>query len=233
MRTSGRKLWVVAVATALLALLGVSCSTELSDVQQRSALAREVQQITSRHFEREPDKPLIVLTGSSSVRLWRDAQRSFPDAQVVNTGFGGSTMAGLVEHYAALIRRYSPDQVYIGSGDNDLASGSTPQQIQLQTEQLLARIHADLPEADVVLIAAKPSLTRWHLREKYSDLNGRYQQLAAADPRVEYADVWSALVDEDGDIQPDLYARDGLHLNSRGYVLYSAELTEHAITDRS
>lgn len=224
------KLMAVAAVAAVLALVAASCSSQLSDSQQRRSLAHEVQQITARPFERDPGKPVILLTGSSSVRLWDDAARAFPQAQVVNTGFGGSTMAGLLEHYAALIRRYEPDQIYIGSGDNDLAGGRTPQQVQQQTEQLLARIHADLPDAEVVLIAAKPSLTRWHLRERYAELNDRYLALAEQDPQVDYADVWSALLDDDGDIQPDLYARDGLHLNSRGYVLYAQELKEHAIS---
>lgn len=224
-----RTQWWLA-ACSLLVALGLIAYPIQQPLDDRAALDREVQEISARPFDRNPDLPLIVLTGSSSVRLWADADRAFPQAQVLNTGFGGSTMDALLDHYPALIGQYRPDQVYIGSGDNDLAQGRTPEQVQTNLRHLLNQIHQDLPEAKVVVVAAKPSLRRWHLRSAYEELNARFAALAAADAKVSYADVWTPLLTMDGNIRSDIYASDGLHLNDRGYRLYARQLAALAIT---
>ena len=48
---------------------------------------------------------LVLFTGSSSVRMWTDVQKDFPDLRVVNTGFGGSHMSDLLFYADTLILR--------------------------------------------------------------------------------------------------------------------------------
>ena len=43
-----------------------------------------------------PDTNLILFTGSSSIRLWPNLPQSFPQFNVLNTGFGGSQMSDLL-----------------------------------------------------------------------------------------------------------------------------------------
>ena len=189
--------------------------------------------LAAQPFQRDPGKPVVVVTGSSTVRFWRSHDRTFPDAQVVNTGFGGSTMDLLAEQYDGLIRRFEPDQVYIGSGDNDLAWGRSTADIVADTAWLLDRITADRPGTTVAIVAAKPSLQRWHLRDRYQALNAEFRAMAAQRPNVRYVDVWHGLLDERGRVRPELYAADGLHLNRQGYRLYADTLaTADAVSVR-
>lgn len=215
-------------AAGVLLALGValllSGFAEVQSHIQRRNLGAEVQHLASKPFDPEPGKPVIVVTGSSTVRLWPGSAEAFPDAEVVNTGFGGSTMAALEEHYADLIGRYEPQQIFIGSGDNDLALGRSAEEVSADTEGLLQLIRTDLPGAQVAIIAAKPSVRRWYLRDRYQELNARFQELADAHPGVVYVDVWNRLLDPTGWIRPELYADDGLHLNRKGYRIYAAAL---------
>ena len=41
------------------------------------------------------EKNIILFTGSSSIRMWKNLQESFPGYNVLNRGFGGSTLADL------------------------------------------------------------------------------------------------------------------------------------------
>lgn len=59
------------------------------DEPEPANLAAEVARLQRAQFHRDGDRPVVVLTGSSSIRLWTDAQAAFPRVQIVNTGFGG------------------------------------------------------------------------------------------------------------------------------------------------
>jgi len=88
---------------------------------------------SSRPFEKEVadltaqdstvrKRKVILFTGSSSVRFWKDIQSYFPEYNVVNRGFGGSTMADLLYYTDKLIIPYRPRMIFIYEGDNDLAA---------------------------------------------------------------------------------------------------------------
>ncbi len=218
----------LAAVTALLAGAALICGASTVVAGRGGGVAAEAAALSAEPFVREPGAEVVVITGSSTVRLWDSSDTAFPDAQVVNTGFGGSTMDQLLAHYPGLIGRFAPDQVYIGSGDNDVARGRAPAEVIADTERLLAAIARDHPGTTVAIIAAKPSLQRWFLRDRYESLNEQFAALAADDPNVAFVDVWKELLDADGRVRPELYAGDGLHLNSRGYRIYSAAIATAA-----
>src|SRR5687768_1288423 len=70
-----------------------------------------------------PPKKSVVFTGSSSIRLWADLQKSFPGKKIINRGFGGSGLSNLNKYADRIIYPYKPKQVVIYSGENDIAAG--------------------------------------------------------------------------------------------------------------
>lgn len=223
--TTRTRLAIGAIVLCCAIVLALAAAAVVQRSSTQSALDAEAARLAAAPFTREPDKPLIVVTGSSTVRLWRSSAQAFPDAQVVNTGFGGSTMDALSAHYDGLIGRYAPDQVFIGSGDNDLALGRSPERVIADTTALLDRIHTQLPGTKVAIVAAKPSVDRWYLRDRYERLNAQFLALAVQRDDVAFVDVWHRLVDTDGHVRPELYIADGIHLNREGYRIYTEALS--------
>jgi lysophospholipase L1-like esterase len=213
---------VAALATAVSLLM--AGTVIVAARPSTAAVEAQAAALAARPFHREPGKDVVVITGSSTVRFWRSTDGAFPDAQVVNTGFGGSTMEQLRRHYEGLIARFAPDRIYIGSGDNDLAKGRGVAAVLADTGALLDAVHRDRPDAEVALIAAKPSIQRWSLRGDYRALNDGFARLARADERITFVDVWSELLGPAGQVRPELYASDGLHLNRTGYRIYAAAI---------
>jgi lysophospholipase L1-like esterase len=193
-------------------------------------LAAEVARIRAMTFERDPGTPVVVFTGSSSIRLWKSLKRDFPRVQAVNTGFGGSTMSSLAQYSGPLIARFQPDRVVIHEGDNDIAAGSTPPEIIADTRRLLRQLRQSSPHTHVVLMSAKPSPARWRFQQTYRDLNQRYARLAERRARVGYADVWEEMLDDAGYPRPELFLPDELHLNAAGYAVWADALAEHVPT---
>ena len=75
-------------------------------------------------------------------------------------------------------------------------------------------------EVDIILISPKPSLARFNLREKYVELNEALRDFAKADASVSFADVWHAMLGENGLVRSDLFIEDGLHMNAKGYAIW-------------
>ena len=71
----------------------------------------------------------------------------------------------------------------------------------------------------IVIISAKPSIERWHLKGKYKRLNRRFKKMCAADPLLEFADVWTPML-VGRKLREDLFIEDGLHMNDKGYLIW-------------
>ncbi len=189
-------------------------------VQAQQRFQNEVDAIQKRYSgEWNPDKPTIVFTGSSSIRMWKNVQEMFPGHQIVNTGFGGSQTSDLLYYVYDLIYRYHPAQVFVYEGDNDIDAGKSTEEIIKDMEELLRRIRDFDPDMKIVLISPKPSIARWNLKSKYRRLNKKLNQLAKETPHTDFVDVWDTMLVNDKP-NPDIYIRDGLHMNAQGYALW-------------
>ncbi|WP_422861506.1 GDSL-type esterase/lipase family protein [Flagellimonas sp. W118] len=185
---------------------------------------KEIQEKVNTTWDSE--KPTIVFTGSSSVRMWEDLQERFPNKQILNTGFGGSQSVDLERFLDELILNYNPKQVFIYEGDNDISSKRKPKAIEGTIHDIVEELQLRSPEMEIVLISAKPSISRWHLKRKYKRLNKKLSKLAAEMKNVRYADVWSIMLNK-RKLKTHLFIEDGLHMNRQGYDLWYAVLKDY------
>ncbi|MBA3315738.1 MAG: hypothetical protein H0T47_20935 [Planctomycetaceae bacterium] len=162
----------------------------------------------------------VVFVGSSSIRLW-DLEESFPKAEALNRGFGGSELADSVRYLDRLVLRHEPRVVVLYAGDNDIARGKTPEQVNKDFEAFIAAVRKDLPETKIVYIAIKPSIARWKLAETMQKANAEIAATCAKHKNCEFVDVWPAMLKADGLPNEDLFVWDGLHMSDAGYEVWS------------
>lgn len=167
-------------------------------------------------------RKLILFTGSSSIRLWKTLETDLSGHNVLNRGFGGSETTDLIYYFDKLIPPNQPKQIFIYEGDNDLASGKTPEQVMAATDSLLTLIRTKYSKkVRVVFITPKPSISRWRLKDQYISYIEKLKNWAKQNRRVSVADVWTPLLDEQGKVMQDIFMEDNLHLNARGYAIWT------------
>ncbi|MEY8021215.1 GDSL-type esterase/lipase family protein [Muriicola sp. SD30] len=195
--------------------------------QKGTDFSEEVDLITRRYKHlRSKNQKTVVFTGSSSIRLWEGLEEYFPGHPIINTGFGGSEAADLLEFINPLILDYNPTKVFIYEGDNDISFKRSPARVLRTTKKILNRIWTEFPNTDIVLIAAKPSPDRWHLKRRYLRLNRKFQKYANKTSRVAYANVWDVMIRGE-EVDDSLFVEDGLHMNDKGYSLWYEVLKSH------
>lgn len=164
-------------------------------------------------------KETIVFTGSSSVRIWEDLEARFPEHHIVNSGFGGSQASDLIFYLDQLVLRFNPKKVFIYEGDNDINFEKRPRHILKDLEQVVSLIKANTSDSEIVLIAAKPSVARWHLKGKYKRLNNKMRRFAKRRANISFANVWDVMLDGK-EVKKDIFIKDNLHMNAMGYELW-------------
>lgn len=188
--------------------------------QRPKRLLDEVQELQAKYDTLYTNgKKTYVFAGSSSIRFWEELPEIFSEVQVVNSGFGGSMASDLLVYLDELVLDYKPDKVFLYEGDNDIFNRKSPAKIVRQTRRIVRRIQKYNGPTPVVIIGAKPSLVRWHLKKKYEKLNAKLKALCNEDTRTSYAHIWDSML-EDGTIKKEIFLEDGLHMNDQGYALW-------------
>jgi lysophospholipase L1-like esterase len=210
----------------LLVLCTFNIPSALLLAQNPERFAKEVDSIVAANQSFQKEK-LVLFTGSSSIRLWKNLDVAFPEHNVLNMGFGGSEMADLLYYTDKLIIPFHPEQIFIYEGDNDLSIGRTAEQIIASADSILVLVRQHLPEAEVIFISPKPSLKRWELKAKYEDFNKKLSDWTSKRRNVRFADVWTPMLDRSGKVMQDIFIADGLHLNEKGYSIWTSALKKY------
>ncbi|EWH10679.1 G-D-S-L family lipolytic protein [Cellulophaga lytica] len=187
----------------------------------------EVQTLQKKYNNKRNSKqPSIVFTGSSSIKYWKTIQEDFPDKNIINTGFGGSTTEDLLLFTDDLILAYNPKQVFIYEGDNDIAGNRKCGLILSQLTQIINKIKSANTTTQIVLISVKPSIARWHLKRNYKKLNRKYKRIAKKDPNISYVDIWKPMLNGNK-VKTDIFTADNLHMNAKGYQIWQNVITNY------
>ena len=190
----------------------------------QNGFTKEVDSIVMRNDTLwQEDKETVVFTGSSSIRFWTDVQQRFPEYHILNSGFGGSQTHDLLYHLDKLVLRYQPKQIFIYEGDNDISSRKKPKEVRDLFKKMIGEIQQSLPDSKIVLISAKPSISRWKFRRKYKRLNKYFLEIAKEQPNIAYANVWDIML-KGRKVRKDIFLSDGLHMNTLGYDLWYQQI---------
>jgi len=183
-------------------------------------------------FERQDERNGIeeggvIFTGSSSIRMW-DLAVSFPGRKLMNRGFGGSQMSDAIAWFDIIVGKHKPSLVILYEGDNDVASGKTPEEVRDGLLEFIGLLRERAPEAELWFLTIKPSPSRAALWDVATSANQLAEQLASQDERVRVIDLASCLLDPEGRADPQYFLEDRLHLNERGYAMWT-ELIEREL----
>lgn len=173
-----------------------------------------------------PAKNLILFVGSSTIENWKTLQKDFPGKAVLNRGVSGTKTIDLINYKHRLITPYHPKQIFIYEGDNDIGYKWTPEEILEQIKKLFTIVREEKPEAEIIFISIKPSVRRLKDKERIEKTNALIKGFAAKQVNTGYADVYSAMFTADGNLYPEHYRSDGLHLTPEGYAVWKKVISE-------
>jgi lysophospholipase L1-like esterase len=170
----------------------------------------------------------VLFVGSSSIRLWNGLETEFRSLPVVvKRGFGGSRMLDCARHLHQLVEPYKPRLVLVYAGDNDLAEGSTPEQVLQAFSAFVEGVRQTLPATRIAFISIKPSPSRVALMPNIRQANELIHAYTLKTRNTDFIDIYTPMLDAAGQPRAELFRDDLLHLNAQGYALWKQVITAH------
>ena len=193
----------------------------------------EINNFRKQDNAKKPGQGKILFIGSSSFTNWRDVQNYFPNSTIINRGFGGSTLFDLNFYFKDIVPLYSPRQIIIYCGENDLASSDsiTAQIVVARYKELHQRIRSLYPTIPLVYVSIKPSPSRWHLRAKAKQANELIKEFLESQPHNFFVNVWDLMLNPEGLPNEKIFGPDRLHMNAEGYKIWKAALEPLLLKD--
>lgn len=178
------------------------------------------------------ERPRILFIGSSSILYWKTLENDFGDVQgtIMRDGKGDRTLADIAAHVQDQIINKSPDKVLIYAGSHDLhVHQRTPSQVIDDFAHLCKQVHAALPQTKVYFISCKPSIAKWDSIGMDQELNAMVRQFTNDHNEVIYIDVWTPMLDFDGQPAALLFAQDKNHLSKEGYKVWKRAIRPYIV----
>jgi len=201
------------------------CLTIVVVAQTDTAFRKEINAFIKADSAAMPGQKQLLFVGSSSFTLWKDVKDYFPDYQIINRGFGGSSLIHLIKYADKIILPYRPKQIIIYCGENDIADAwdknrITPDTVLFRFKTLMSVIRKKLGKVPVVFVSIKPSPSRWKMEADFVKANQLIKAYLRRDKKAVYVDVHNAMLLSDGSVNPDLFIKDNLHMNAKGYAIW-------------
>ena len=183
----------------------------------------EFKRLDKKNF---PGKGKILFTGSSSIRFWDSLEEDMEPLEVLNRGFGGAQISHVIHHFEDIVKPYNPKAIVFFCGTNDLTALKTPEETVHDFKKFLSLVRNEFGNIKVYVIGIKPTVDRLYLDEEERIFNNLISSLTSNDAYLEYINIWDPMLNQDGTRMPELFIEDGLHMNEKGYEIWTKKVRE-------
>ena len=121
---------------------------------------------------------------------------------------------------------YEPKAIIFFCGTNDIAAYNPVEKVKLDFEIFYNRVKRDLPDTKLFVIEIQPSPSRFFQRNLQLKWNDHIEDLAKEDPDLFVINVSETMFTEDGKPRRELYIPDMLHMNPRGYAIWTGKVRD-------
>ena len=177
-------------------------------------------------FERQdslsmPASDQILLVGSSTFRFWVTSKEDLSSYPTINRGFGGSQMSDVNYYFDRIVSKYKPKMILVYEGDNDLASGKSGETVFEDFKIFAEKVRSQLPNSKVGYCSIRPSIARTNMRDKQVQANQLINDFCKKNKGFYFIDIYKEYFLPNGDLMPDVFVADKLHLNKEGYKIWA------------
>ena len=222
--------WLLITLAAATGLGPASAQEQAPSVRWQSSL----QEFAAADKLAMPAGQGVLFVGSSTIRMWSTLANDFQSLPVViNRGYGGSTLSDCSHMVRQLVTQYHPAQVLVYGGENDLFEGQKPTQVRDSLVRFMESVRKELPDTRIGFISIKPSPSRQELLPAIHHANAMIADYLKTQKNADYIDIYNPMLGEEGQLRPELFLPDMLHMNAQGYALWQSVIAPYVVQTRS
>jgi len=169
------------------------------------------------------DPNTILFTGSSSIRLWKTVEEDMLPYKAIARGYGGAKL----NDYVYYCRRITDPQmfgaavVFIANDITGDTIDKTPETVLKLMKQTVRLIRIKHPRVPVFWIEITPTPSRWKSWDRISAANDLISGYCKNRRHLFFIPTSKSFLGADGQPDPELFQPDMLHLNEKGYRVWT------------
>lgn len=186
----------------------------------------DIQVFDSLNLVEASDENTVLVTGSSSVRLWDSVHVNLAPYRVMQRGYGGAKMTDY-NHYAERIIKPQTFKAIIFFVVNDITGGEydkTPREVFRLFKTLVHQIRERNPDTPVFWIETTPTPSRWIAIDQIREANALVKHYCEKNPDLYFIETYDAYLDAQGTPDSTFFRQDMLHMNQDGYDIWSQKI---------
>jgi lysophospholipase L1-like esterase len=170
----------------------------------------------------------VLFAGDSYLEMWypsfgiADYYEDMNELDTINVGIGATVFNQWVGWREALITRFTPQNIVLHLGFNDLHLGLSPEDTFTTMQTLMNEILDALPNSHIYLLTVEPSPLFANYYQVESTYNGLIKNYVTTNDNISIIDTASLFIEE-GQPTSNLvtyFLGDGVHLNATGYRIW-------------
>jgi hypothetical protein len=207
-----------------------SCSTpsKYQNLSEVKAWEKDIQQFEQLDkSEKYPDDAILFM-GSSSIRLWATIDHDMLPYSVIQRGFGGSKLSDLVVYSDRIVAPH-PCKAIVLFVANDIVGSDqdkSPREVAQLFNYILKTIRKTHSDTPVFWIAVTPTPSRWKVWPQVKEAGKFIEEICNKKENVYYIKTDFAFLNGSGMPKEELFVADQLHLNEKGYALWTGIIKE-------
>ena len=162
-------------------------------------------------------KDQIIFYGSSTIRLWTNLKKDFPNFNVQNFGFGGALISSLSKNFNLIFKNLNPKIFILYMGGNDLSKFNSSIEIVNQQLKFIKKIRLFFPQTKIINLSIKPSFERLNKISIIKKINQSMLEESISN-KFNQLDFFDKFF-KNGKLSKKYFLQDGLHLNDNGYQI--------------
>lgn len=162
----------------------------------------------------------------NSITAGSDFQQLFPDKKIVNLGYSGDNIKGMLRR-VSMLSAVSPKKIFIMAGTNDLVHVSL-EEYTSRYKKLIKAIKDSLPQSRIYIESVLPSnhkLSNYAPNKKIQQANAILNDIAKAFDCT-FVDLYNLYVDDENEL-PIEFTKDGVHLLPISYSIWAEAIKKY------
>jgi hypothetical protein len=203
----------------------ISCSPISKYKSQPEVLSWEndIQKFGQLDKSETYQKNAILFAGSSSIRLWSTLAKDMAPYPVIQRGFGGSKLSDLAVYANRIFDPHSCSAlvVFVANDITGSDQDKSPQEVASLFRNVIKTIRKSHPETPVFWIEITPTALRWKVWPEIQKANSLIKKICDSQKNLFFIKTDFAFLNEDGLPKGELFRDDKLHLNEKGYAVWT------------
>lgn len=202
-------------------VLGICLNPNISYAQKRSEYWHQ----RVSHFEKLGVKSSDIVFIGNSITDGCELSELFDNPNIKNRGINSDDICGITERIGSVLEG-RPSKIFLLIGINDISHDLSLSEMTEMYESLVAKIKDRSPETQLYILSVMPvnnDFNRYKRligKEKViSQLNNNLKQISER-YKIDYIDLWDALIIPGTNKLNSKYTNDGLHLIGEGYEIW-------------